>query len=508
MGLSQAAEHLALPVENRLQGRIAAVVLDFTDTGHERSFLSQRRDPNANGRDEATDLFSCAPSHDWRYHRHAAIVKKEQASHAPQRGGRMTRVGGLSYGWIVVAAGALMTCISMGSMFSLAVFLQPMSEDTGWSRTGISTAMTIDFLAMGFAAFGWGALSDRFGTRIVVLMGSLLLGLGLVLASRASSLIEFQLMFGLVVGVAAGAFYAPLMAVASGWFEHNRSLAVALVSAGMGVAPLTVAPFARWLITTYDWRPAMMIVGIVATILMVPAALLVRRPPVVLDPNPPAPGVATPVAAMVEPRMSAGEALRTPQFAALALAHFACCAAHSGPIFHMVAFALGCGLPAMVAVSVYSLAGFSGLGGRLLLGVLADRLGAKQVLVAGLMVQALGAGAYLFVRELGELYALSVRVRHRLWRRDAALRHPGARVFRRAHHGHGVRRDLGAGEPRHGLRSVGRRLGVRHLCELLVALHRLVLDRPRRRGGGAHLQAGARRGQAQDGSLTSTPGAA
>jgi MFS family permease len=62
----------------------------------------------------------------------------------------------------------------------------------------------------------------------------------------------------------------------------------------------------------------------------------------------------------------------------------------------------------MVAVSVYSLAGFSGLGGRLLLGVLADRLGAKQVLVAGLMVQALGAGAYLFVRELGELYALSV----------------------------------------------------------------------------------------------------
>ena len=97
----------------------------------------------------------------------------------------MTRVGGLSYGWIVVAAGALMTCVSMGSMFSLAVFLQPMSEDTGWSRTGISTAMTIDFLAMGFAAFGWGALSDRFGARIVVLMGSLLLGLGLVLASRA-----------------------------------------------------------------------------------------------------------------------------------------------------------------------------------------------------------------------------------------------------------------------------------------------------------------------------------
>ena len=319
----------------------------------------------------------------------------------------MARVGRLSYGWIIVAAGMLMTCVAMGSMFSLAVFLQPMSEDTGWSRTGISTAMTIDFLAMGFSAFAWGAISDRHGARIVVLLGGLLLGLGLVLASRATSLLEFQLLFGVIIGLAAGAFYAPMMAVASGWFEHNRSLAVALVSAGLGMGPLTVAPFARWLITNYDWRPAMLVVGITAWLLLIPAALLIRRPPVVLDPNPPTPGVATPVAAP-EPRMSAAEALRTPQFAALALAHFACCAAHSGPIFHMVTFALGCGISAMAAVSVYSLAGLSGLGGRLLLGVLSDRLGAKPVLVAGLMVQALGAGAYLFVRELGELYALSV----------------------------------------------------------------------------------------------------
>jgi MFS family permease len=74
----------------------------------------------------------------------------------------------------------------------------------------------------------------------------------------------------------------------------------------------------------------------------------------------------------------------------------------------MVSFAIGCGVPAMAAVSVYSLAGLSGLGGRLVLGVLADRLGAKPVLVAGLMVQAIGAGAYVFARELGELYALSV----------------------------------------------------------------------------------------------------
>ena len=117
---------------------------------------------------------------------------------------------------------------------------------------------------MGFAAFFWGALSDRFGTRIVVLAGSILLGLGLVAASQAHQLWQFQLFFGVLIGIAAGSFYAPMMAVASAWIEKHRSLAVALVSAGMGVAPLTVAPSASWLITNYDWRTAMLVIGIAA----------------------------------------------------------------------------------------------------------------------------------------------------------------------------------------------------------------------------------------------------
>lgn len=309
----------------------------------------------------------------------------------------------LSYGWVVVGVGMLMTCVGMGAMFSLAVFLQPMSAETGWSRTGISSAMTLDFIVMGFASIIWGALNDRFGTRIVVLLGSLLLGLGLVAASQATSLLQFQLLFGVIIGTAAGAFYAPMMAAASAWMDNNRSLAVALVSAGTGVAPLTVAPFARWLITAYDWRTAMLAIGCAAWVLLMPAAFFVRRPPALVEATGPSASTQTAGASM-----TVAQALRTPQFMALALAHFACCAAHSGPIFHMVAYAMGCGVSAMAAVSVYSLAGFSGLGGRILLGVLADRMGAKPVLVVGLMVQALAAGAYVFVAQLGEFYALSI----------------------------------------------------------------------------------------------------
>ncbi|MET0968357.1 MAG: MFS transporter [Tardiphaga sp.] len=313
------------------------------------------------------------------------------------------RSSGSSYGWVVVAVGALMTCVGFGSMLSLAVFLQPISESMGWSRSGVSAAATIDFLAMGLAAFFWGALSDRFGTRIVVLCGAVLLGAGLIAASQATTLWQFQLAFGGLIGVAAGSFYAPMVAAASAWIDRQRSLAVALVSAGMGVSPVTVAPFASWLINAYDWRTAMLVIGIVALALLIPASLLVRPPPA----QPVTPGAANGAGA-VEREWTVAQALRTPQFITLALAHFACCAAHSGPIFHMVSYAMICGVAPLTAVTVYSLAGFSGLGGRLLLGVLADRLGAKHVLVGGLFVQAMAIATYLAVGQLGEFYALSV----------------------------------------------------------------------------------------------------
>ena len=105
--------------------------------------------------------------------------------------------------------------------------------------------------------------------------------------------------------------------------------------------------------------------------------------------------------------MTAGQALRSPQFWVLSLTYFCCCATHSGPIFHTVSYAIACGLPVMAAVTIYSVEGLAGLGGRIVFGLAGDRFGAKRVLVIGLFAQALGAGAYFFVRQLGEFYAVA-----------------------------------------------------------------------------------------------------
>ena len=153
------------------------------------------------------------------------------------------------YRWVIVAAGALLGCVAIGAMFALPVLLVPIGVATGWSRTGISLAMTIGFLAMAFGSIFWGTFTDRFGPRVAVLSGSCLLAVSLALASFSRSLLEFQLVFGLLVGIATSAIFAPMMATVTGWFDTQRSLAVSLVSAGMGIGAaliaLTFKPFAH-----------------------------------------------------------------------------------------------------------------------------------------------------------------------------------------------------------------------------------------------------------------------
>ena len=301
------------------------------------------------------------------------------------------------YGWIMVALGAFMTCIAIGAMFSLAVFLQPITESTGWSHTAVSAAMTLNFLAMGAAGFGWGALSDRIGPRPVVLAGAVLLGLGLFLASLAQTALQFQLAFGLLVGIAVGSFFSPMIAAVMGWISEHRGLAVSLVSVGVGVAPMTMSPFAAWLITQTDWRNAQLVIAVLVWATLVPAALFVRRPP----------AAAAELGVSEKSEMRLGDAFLSAPFIVLALTFFACCAAHAGPIFHTVTYAMTCGLAPLAAVTVYSVEGLAGLGGRLALGVAADRLGVKRVLIAGLLIQAVAAFLFIFTRQLGEFYAVA-----------------------------------------------------------------------------------------------------
>jgi len=307
-----------------------------------------------------------------------------------------------SYRWIIVAAGGMLGCVAIGCLFSLPVFILPIAQDTGWSRTGISAAMTIAFLAMAVGSMGWGMLSDRFGPRAVVLAGAVILSASLYGLSLVTSIEAYQAIYGVLIGGSMAAFFAPMMATVTGWFDTHRSLAVSLVSAGMGMAPVTMSPFAAWLISHHDWRTSYQIMAVASAVLLIPLALLLRRPPSLAQSASSAP------ADLPEQRaMTTRTALTSAPFIVLALTNFFCCATHSGPIFHTVSYAVSCGIPAMTAVTIYSVEGIAGMAGRLGFGVLADRFGAKLLLVTGLLVQAFGALGYFFAHDLAAFYSVA-----------------------------------------------------------------------------------------------------
>ncbi len=301
----------------------------------------------------------------------------------------------LSSGWTIIVASIVIVGFGVGALFSLAVFLKPMQDSMGWSRAAISAVALWMWVAYGIGSLMWGVLAERWGARRVVLAGGFLLGLGLIASSRMTALWQLYAAFGGVVGVAAGAFYAPLTTTATRWFTTNRGLAVALVSAGTGLGTFVVAPLTRWLISSYDWRMAMLILGDLVWLVIIPLGLVVRE-------------AAGEAARGAGPDVPLAEIFRSPQFWLIALTHFTCCIAHAGPIFHMVTHAIDQGVPTMTAATILGLSGLASLMGRVISGIAADRWGSKPVLIAMLGLQAPAICLYLFTSSPAGFYALAL----------------------------------------------------------------------------------------------------
>ena len=305
------------------------------------------------------------------------------------------------YGWVVLGAAFAIIALSIGTLFTLGVFLKPIEEGMGWSRSSIGAVGLLNWLVMGLGGVAAGYLSDRFGTRVVVLVGGALLGLGLVLSSQVGEAWQFYVTFGVLVGAGVSAFYVPLTVLAIRWFDDRRGMAAAIVSAGNGLGIMALSPLSRWLIDELDWRLAFVVLGDLAWLIVIPCALLLKPSPTAAA----ASGWASGRAIVPAP---VGQILVSWPIWAIALTHFACCAAHSGPIFHLVSHAIDQGVGSMAAASILGVSGLSSIVGRVGSGIVADRLGVKRTLIARLAAQAALIPLYLAATSEGSLWGLSL----------------------------------------------------------------------------------------------------
>jgi MFS family permease len=327
------------------------------------------------------------------------------------------------HGWVVLASAFVIITMSIGTLFTLGVFLRPIEDSMGWSRSGIGAIGLFNWIVMGAGGVVSGFVSDRLGTRRVVVVGAVLLGLGLVLSSYVQQVWQLYVTFGLLVGAGVSTFYVPLTVLAIKWFEGRRGMAAAVVSAGNGLGILALAPLSRWLINEFDWRVAFLVLGNLAWVVVLPTALLLR-PPAGGQPDGRLPSSSSNLSnagAQKWPPHSPGGGQPSPAlgfdgpspwatwpFWAIALTHFCCCAAHSGPLFHLVSHAMDQGVARMAAAGILGASGLTSIFGRIGTGMVADRIGAKRTLLSALSLQATLIFLYLFAGTESALWTLSL----------------------------------------------------------------------------------------------------
>jgi MFS family permease len=299
--------------------------------------------------------------------------------------------------WIVVAAATFGMMAAFGVATSVAVFLKPLESEFGWPRADISFAYAL--LSAGAALGGLvsGRTIDMIDTRPVVVFGALVTAAGIIALSRQNDLATLQSIY-LAVGVFGFAcLYTPLIATVGLWFERGRGLAMGIVTAGgtlgQAVAPLILQP----LIAAFGWRDAYVLFGLGYLALLVPAMLLVTKPPAVAaTPNGGgAPGTA---AWSLPPIVSV---------CWLGVASIFCCVTMAVPLVHLIALFQDRGLSPAVAGSLLTTVMLAGTAGRIVQGVIADRLGGLASCMIASAAQTATVYWFVELQSLPSLYLLA-----------------------------------------------------------------------------------------------------
>jgi MFS family permease len=271
----------------------------------------------------------------------------------------------------------------------------------GAARGTTSLAYTLTMIGFGLGGILMGRLADRFGVLVPVVLGSLGLGTGFVLAGMSQTLPQFALAHGILIGfLGCSATFAPLVADTSLWFTRRRGIAVAICASGNYLSGTVWPPVMQHFFETHGWRATYIGVGVFCALCMLLlAAVLYRRPPAL--------GATPPGSAEVRRQTQALGLQPNFLMAVLALAGVACCVAMSMPQVHIVAYCGDLGYGAARGAEMLSLMLGFGILSRLVSGWICDRIGGLRTLLLGSALQGVALLLFLPFDGLISLYVVS-----------------------------------------------------------------------------------------------------
>ncbi len=317
----------------------------------------------------------------------------------------------LHYGWVIVIIGACMLAAYATVIYTFGIFLRPLTMEFNWDRGALSAALSMTMLVSGGLGILAGRLSDTYGPRPLATIGGLFIGIGFLLMSQVSSLWQVYLIWGVLFGAGGGCYLVPIASTIPRWFAKKRGIAVGITVAGFGLGGVISAPLAQWLISSYGWQQAFIILGLITSIIIIPLAQFMKHSPQRVGLKPYGEN------GTVEDKQSSAsivggfsfkQAIKTSRLWLFGLILFCFFFTELVIIVHIAPYAVDIGISAIVAASLVSIIAGASVIGRFSIGFVSDRIGARRALTACLVTVTLALIWLLFSKESWMFYVFTV----------------------------------------------------------------------------------------------------
>jgi MFS transporter, OFA family, oxalate/formate antiporter len=300
------------------------------------------------------------------------------------------------YGWVIVASTFVVMMTAYGVQYTFGVMMPAIQAETGWNREILAGAFAIYAFSYGMLGMLTGRLTDRFGPRPVIVTGGLLLLVGYLMLSRATSVLQLYVALSGICACGMSAAFVPCSATVIRWFVRYRGRALGITMMGASAGNVVTPIFAAYMINAFGWRATYAWMGVIGGIVIIVAALFVRREPSDLGLEPDGRDLklardslsATFESPKLEDSWTLAEAQRTGAFWLLTAMFFLTWLVVFLPMVHLTPYAIDLGIDPIRASIVLAGVGVGGVLGRPLVGMVSDKVSRLPALAFVFLCQA------------------------------------------------------------------------------------------------------------------------
>lgn len=306
-----------------------------------------------------------------------------------------------NFGWVIVGVSFLTLGLCYSIWYSFSIFFVAIIKEFNWSRSLTAGSFSIFIIIHSLMGALVGGMVDRFGPKKILIMGSLILATGLILASFIRNWWQFYLFYGVIVAGGIGACgWVPNVALINQWFKEKKGLAMGIISSGIGIGILVLIPTFQFLIREMGWRMTYKIMAIfIPSVVFFMAILFLKKSP-------------NPIPVFIQSldvtkksikesliidedwalkEWTARRALGTKQFWLLGFSLFLTTSINQSIFAHQVAFFVDHGIDALIASYIVGMIGVVSIGGKIFWGILSDRIGREISFTLGMACCIIGA---------------------------------------------------------------------------------------------------------------------